>query len=79
MPSLNASLGVSVSNRIRSSGSPARPVGMPTPAPPLPTNLSQSTIMLSSLPSIATNVDGITRQFYGTGRNLPTRRLILPG
>jgi hypothetical protein len=35
-------------------------------------------VMISSLPSIATSVDGIVRQFYGI-RNLPQRRLILPG
>jgi hypothetical protein len=45
-------------------------------APPQPSYLSQSPVMISSLPSIATAGDGITRQFYGT--NLPKRRLMLP-
>jgi len=45
--------------------------------PATPEHLQQSTIMISSLPSIATSVDGVTRQFYGSG-NLPKRRLILP-
>ena len=55
-------------------------VGGPAPVqhpPVLPAHLTQSTVMISSLPSIATSGDGLTRQFYGSGR-LPTRRLILP-
>jgi hypothetical protein len=43
----------------------------------LTSTLRRSTVMISSLPSISTDVDGITRQFYG-GRALPTRRLIQP-
>lgn len=46
-------------------------------APVLPSHLVKSSIFISSLPSIATDVDGITRQFYGSGK-FPTRRLILP-
>jgi len=49
----------------------------PHNAPLMPDHLLQSSIMVSSLPAIATSVDGITRQFYGSGR-FPTRRLILP-
>jgi hypothetical protein len=52
---------------------PAQPVSAPTQA----NNFVRNTLMISSLPSISTNVDGIVRQFYG-GRPLPTRRLILP-
>lgn len=43
----------------------------------LPVHLMQSPVMISSLPSISTVVDGITRQFYGA-RQLPTRRGYLP-
>jgi hypothetical protein len=43
----------------------------------LPAHLTQSTVMISSLPAISTIVDGTTRQFYG-GRGLPTRRGFLP-
>ncbi len=56
---------------------PAAPIFNPTMPTPLPAHLTQSTVFLSSLPSIATTTDGVTRQFYGT--NYPTRRLILPG
>lgn len=77
MPTVAASRAASLRNRVKVSDPIQRvknPVSMPTP---VPYNLAQSTIMISSLPSIATNVDGVTRQFYG-GRPLPTRRLILP-
>jgi len=43
----------------------------------IPVHLAQSSVMISSLPGIATVVDGITRQFYG-GARVPTRRVILP-
>jgi hypothetical protein len=46
--------------------------------PEPPVVIRRSPVMISSLPSIATNVDGIARQFYG-GPNVPTRRLVLPG
>lgn len=49
----------------------------PVSSPVLATSLQRSTAMISSIPSISTNVDGIVRQFYG-GRSLPTRRLIQP-
>lgn len=45
-------------------------------APELPVWLRQSPVMISSLPSISTSVDGLIRQFYG-GPNVPTRRLML--
>jgi hypothetical protein len=48
----------------------------PPQAPVLPAHLEQSPFMLSSLPPISTNVDGITRQFYGS--SLPVRRIITP-
>lgn len=55
----------------------ATPAAQNSPgAQPLPENLTQSPLMISSLPSISSAVDGITRQFYGS--HLPTRRLILP-
>lgn len=58
----------------------AQPVTLrpqPVSSPALPPTLARSSVMISSLPSISTNVDGILRQFYG-GRSLPMRRLILP-
>lgn len=85
MPSMNASritLG-KVYAPVQRPVAPIRPVstggGTPQPvrAPAPPYHLQQSTIMISSLPSISTDVDGIIRQFYG-GRPLPMRRLILP-
>lgn len=57
---------------IRAAGATVSPV-----PPVLPPHLRRNTVMLSSLPSISTDVDGITRQFYNE-KNLPTRRLILP-
>lgn len=47
------------------------------PGPVHPAHLTPSPVMISSLPSISTGVEGITRQFYGR-RNLPQRRLVLP-
>ncbi len=46
-------------------------------APILPPNLKRSATMLSSLPSIATNIStGGINQFYG-GRTVPRRQVIL--
>jgi len=45
--------------------------------PVLPQHLRQSSVMISSLPAISTDVDGITRQFEGGSAN-PTRRLVVP-
>lgn len=45
-------------------------------APEAPMVARRSSILISSLPSIATDVDGVARQFYG-GQNVPTRRLML--
>ena len=53
-----------------------RPIATPIISQ-IPVHLAQSTVMISSLPGIATVVDGITRQFYG-GARVPTRRVILP-
>ena len=80
MPSLKKSLIDLDPKRYRSS-----PIGTaigvaqfhPNPAPEPPISNRRSPFMLSSLPGISTNVDGIMRQFYG-GRNLPNWRLILP-
>lgn len=77
MPSLNASSAPLDPERYRpvdGGGARLEPVQHP---PVLPSHLRQSSVMISSLPSIATSVDGITRQFYGSGK-VPTRRLILP-
>jgi hypothetical protein len=49
----------------------------PSPAPEPPIGIRRSPVMISSLPLISTNVDGIMRQFYGGG-NFPTRRLVSP-
>lgn len=58
--------------------SPVQSVAPQQPlVPVLPGHLRKSSVMISSLPSIATDVDGITRQFEG-GSLSPTRRLILP-
>jgi hypothetical protein len=51
------------------------PPFMPMPAPEPPPGLRRSPGMISSLPIISTNVDGVIRQFYG-GPNFPTRRLV---
>jgi hypothetical protein len=73
-PQQSRSIDTSTLHRVQ----PARPVSIATPiVPKLPDHLTQSTVMISSLPSISTNVDGITRQFYG-GRTLPVRRLVRP-
>ena len=48
---------------------------MPAPEPPIA--IRRSPVMISSLPPISTNVDGVIRQFYG-GPNFPTRRLVSP-
>ena len=59
---------------------PQRPVGGPerpiASAPQWPIHIRQSPVMISSLPSISTNGDGLARQFYG-GANVPTRRAML--
>lgn len=47
-------------------------------APEPPIGIRRSPVMLSSLPLISTNVDGVIRQFYG-GANVPTRRLVNSG
>ena len=73
MPTLSASRNVDLSN-YQPKPAPAPP---PILTPSLPADLTLSTVMISSLPGIATNVDGITRQFNGRG-TVPTRRLITP-
>lgn len=55
-------------------GAPPQP-HVPTP---LPSHLQQSPLLISSLPTITSGVDGITRQFYGYAR-LPLHRTVLPG
>lgn len=49
----------------------------PSPSPQPPIAIRRSPVMLSSLPPISTDVDGVIRQFYG-GPNVPTRRLVSP-
>ena len=59
-------------------GGPAEPEPFrPMPAPEPPVGIRRSPVMISSLPIISTNVDGVMRQFYG-GPNFPTRRLVSP-
>jgi hypothetical protein len=73
MPTLAASRAASLDNYKPVQPTPARPPLTPL----LPADLNVSSVMISSLPGIATNVDGITRQFNGRG-TVPTRRLITP-
>lgn len=58
------------------SSDPSRPIATPV-IPQLPAHYTQSPVMISSLPGMATLVDGITRQFYG-GARVPTRRVVMP-
>ena len=78
MPSLKSSLIPLDPKRYeRLDPHPVRPIETPftpMPAPEFPTGIRRSTVMLSSLPIISTNVDGVIRQFYG-GPNFPSRRL----
>ena len=75
MPSLAASRIALDPDRYRPKQpiSPVQPILTPT----LPADLTPSSVMISSLPGIYTNVDGITRQFNGRS-TVPTRRLISP-
>jgi hypothetical protein len=77
MPSLRDSAIQLDSDRYRAV-SPSAQADIIQHAPAVSAFLTKSPVMISSLPSIATSVDGIVRQFYGI-RNLPQRRLILPG
>jgi hypothetical protein len=76
MPSLNDRRVVAdpIRYKMGSAPAPQMPSVSFPPAPMLPSHLTRSPVMLSSLPAIATNVDGITRQFYNP-RGLPQRRL----
>lgn len=76
MPSFKASLVDLAPDRYRRID-PAQSTAAAIPAPELPIAIRRSPVMISSLPSIATDVDGVARQFYG-GPHVPTRRLILP-
>lgn len=80
MPSLRASAIELDPKRYRQIN--PQPVGgepfRPNPAPEPPLVIRRSPVLISSLPRISTDVDGVSRQFYG-GPNVPTRRLILPG
>lgn len=49
---------------------------VPSIPTPLPVHLRRSPVMIASLPSIYTTLDGGVRQFYG--RSFPTRRVALP-
>lgn len=55
--------------------SPAEPPALRPVA--LPAHLSPSSTMITSLPALSTEVDGITRQFYRSGR-VPMRRVVSP-
>lgn len=73
MPTLSASRNVDLSHY-----RPKQPIAPQNPiVPALPADLTQSSVMISSLPGIMTYVDGITRQFNGRS-TVPTRRLISP-
>lgn len=77
MPTAARSRAVDVSRLRRIPHMP--PIAAPVHMPPIETHhLTQSPVMISSLPSISTQVDGITRQFYGASGNVPMRRVLLP-
>jgi len=77
MPTPEQSRAVDTSRMIRKlPGRGPEPIATPI-IPHLPAHLVQSPVMISSLPAISTQVDGVTRQFYNTGR-VPTRRGFLP-
>jgi len=79
MPSLRVSRVELDPSRYRRISPTPDPVGFrPNPAPEPPIAIRRSPVMISSLPAIATDRDGLARQFYG-GPNVPTRRLTLPG
>ena len=76
MPTAARSRAVDVSRLQRKL--PSSPIATPI-VPPMDMHyLTQSPVMISSLPSISTNVDGITRQFYGGSGSVPMRRVLLP-
>ncbi len=74
MPRLMDSLNVEVGRQVPPHG----PVDAHRFPPVFPTHLQKGSACISSLPPIATDVDGITRQFYQSAGHLPLRRLILP-
>ena len=76
MPSIRDSVVPVDSSRYQNVEQPSGSVQMQN-APIQPTHLKPSPVMICSLPSISTSVDGITRQFYGRG-NLPIRRIVSP-
>lgn len=77
MPSLKSSM-IDLDPERYQPMSPASPAAMQQQVPPeLPIAIRRSPVMISSLPSISTASDGISRQFYG-GAHVPTRRLVLP-
>jgi hypothetical protein len=78
MPSLRNSL-VALDPKRYQRVDPHPPVAepfRPNPAPEPPITIRRSSVFLSSLPPISTEVDGILRQFYGG--SLPMRRLVNP-
>lgn len=82
MPSLKNSLVNLDAKRYQRVDPTAPPVGhpepfIPMPAPMPPVAIRRSAMMISSLPPISVNTDGVLRQFYG-GSNFPTRRLVSP-
>lgn len=78
MPTLKASRFELSPERYRQVQSNPQSLRMPAGnAPQHPVVVRRSPVMISSLPSISTDVDGVSRQFYD-GPNIPTRRLILP-
>jgi len=75
MPSAMKARSVDMSNLRRVQYQANEPA--PPQAPPdQPAHLKLSPVFITSLPAMSTDVDGITRQFYG--RVVPTRRSLLP-
>lgn len=77
MPSANQSRSVDMSRLRAKPTPPTRVWNPPPPMGELPHYMTQSPVMIGSLPPLGTTpVDSALRQFYGT--NLPVRRVLLP-
>ena len=76
MPTLNQSAVTLDPNRWQQQAQ-QNTANAPGHAPVLGDWLTMSSVLISSMPTISTTVDGITRQFYGP-HNLPLRRITTP-